>query len=112
MQPGASTGPSGPPTCPAAQPVGTRRGSCATSTPTPAATAGSHFVQSNSGYATLAVVVSSTASPPSAWFAIAVAGQNAAASGAVACAQRRKLTSSPVSAGLPVLGSPCPRASP
>ena len=49
--------------------------------PASLATAGSHGRQSNSGNAVAAVDVSSTASPPSAWFATACAGQKPAASG-------------------------------
>ena len=81
MQPDASTGPSAPPTRPHSHAVGTSRGSCSTLTPSGPATSGSQPVQSKSGNAVDAVDESSTASPLSAWFATAVAGQKPAASG-------------------------------
>src|SRR6478735_9799461 len=87
MQPDASDGPS-PSTFPHSQPVGTSRGRRSGVMPSSLATAGSHPVKSNSGCASDAVVVSSTASPASAWFATDCAGQKPYADGTVSCSQR------------------------
>ena len=87
MQPDASAGPS-PSTFPHSHPVGTRRGSWSVVIPRSSTTAASQPVKSNSGCASDAVVVSSTASPARAWLATDCAGQNPCAAGTVSWSQR------------------------